>query len=87
MFIGNNTWGIMMHHLFIKWCLEEIYGLDFLSSNVVEIFEYVINPILCLLMPLGFSYVYDSYVDKINMWKKLSFSYLYKEEKYEKEIL
>lgn len=85
-FIGNNTWGIMMHHLFIKWCLGEIYGLGFLSSNVVEIFGYVINPILCLLMPLGFSYLYDSYVDKINIWKKLSFSYLYKEEKYEKEI-
>lgn len=85
-FIGNNTWSIMMHHLFIKWILVEIYSLGFLPSTVVAVCKYVINPILCLLIPLGFSYVYDNYVSKMNIWKKLSFSYLYKEEKNKEEI-
>ncbi len=79
-FIGNNTWGIMMHHLFIKWILEEMYSLGFLANDLVELCRYVVSPILCLVVPLGFSYVYDSYVNKINIWKKLNFSYLYKEK-------
>lgn len=63
--IGDNTWSIMMHHLFIKWCLSGIYDLKFVPKSVSIIGNYLINPILCIILPIAFAYLYDSVVNRL----------------------
>lgn len=58
-FIGNNTWSIMMHHLLVKWCLLKIYKLDFILEYIANIGNYLVSPILCILLPIGFAYLYE----------------------------
>lgn len=55
--IGDNTWGIMMHHLLVKWSLSKLYALNCVSDSVSVIGNYLISPILCLLLPIVFSYL------------------------------
>ncbi|MBQ8999068.1 MAG: acyltransferase family protein [Clostridium sp.] len=63
--IGENTWSIMMHHLLIKWCLIKIYKFNFIPQYVVNIGNYLISPILCILLPLGFSIMHKSISSKV----------------------
>lgn len=49
-FIGENTWSIMMHHLFVKWWLERFYE-DFGVSSAVG---YFVSPVVCVVAPLVF---------------------------------
>lgn len=64
-FIGNNTWSIMMHHLLVKWCLLKIYKIDFIPEYIVNIGNYLISPILCILLPIGFAYLYENILTNI----------------------
>lgn len=57
--IGDNTWSIMMHHLFVKWCLSKIYGSTFVPDSLSTIGNYLISPIACILLPLTFAYLYN----------------------------
>ena len=68
--IGNNTWSIMMHHLLIKWCLNGLYNLHFVSDNFMYFGKYFINPILCVLLPLSYKYLYDYIEGKYKSYKK-----------------
>ena len=68
--IGNNTWSIMMHHLLIKWCLNGVYNLHFVSDNFMYFGKYFINPILCVLLPLSYKYLYDYIESKYKSYKK-----------------
>lgn len=63
--IGANTWSIMMHHLLVKWCLSGIYDLSFVSDSFEKIGNYLISPILCILLPIAFSYLYEYRVNKL----------------------
>lgn len=58
-FIGENTWSIMMHHLLVKWVLKKLYVIVLIDLNVILFAEYVISPILCILLPLFFSFIYN----------------------------
>lgn len=62
--IGDNTWSIMMHHLFIKWCLSGIYDLNFVSDKFFEVGNYLISPILCILLPILFTYLSNSQLNR-----------------------
>lgn len=64
-FIGNNTWSIMIHHLLVKWCLLKIYKLDFIPEYIANIGNYLISPILCILLPIGFAYLYERILTNI----------------------
>ena len=68
--IGNNTWSIMMHHLLIKWFLNGLYNLHFVSDNFMYFGKYFINPILCVLLPLSYKYLYDYIEGKYKSYKK-----------------
>ena len=68
--IGNNTWSIMMHHLLIKWFLNGLYNLHFVSDNFMYFGKYFINPILCILLPLSYKYLYDYIESKYKNYKK-----------------
>lgn len=59
-FLGNNTWSIMMHHLLVKWSLDRIYDLSFMPNNFKLIGNYFISPLLCVLLPIGFVYLYKN---------------------------
>lgn len=63
--IGVNTWSIMMHHLLVKWCLSGIFDLSFIPDSFANIGRYFITPILCILLPIAFSYLYEYLVDKL----------------------
>lgn len=63
--IGNNTWSIMIHHLFIKWFLGEIYDLPFVPYSFLIIGNYLLSPILCVLLPILFTYLYDYILTKL----------------------
>lgn len=56
--IGENTWSIMMHHLLVKWCLVKIYNLSFMPNFIENIGTYFVSPVLCILIPIGFSRLY-----------------------------
>ena len=49
-FIGENTWSIMMHHLFVKWWLERFYEGFGVSGAV----GYFVSPVVCVVAPLVF---------------------------------
>lgn len=56
--IGENTWSIMMHHLFIKWSLNKIYNLSFIPESFMIFGNYFLTPILCIIIPISFSNFY-----------------------------
>lgn len=60
--IGDNTWAIMMHHLLVKWCLGGIYNSNFVNDSFSAVGNYLISPILCILLPIAFAYSYDSFI-------------------------
>lgn len=76
--IGENTWSIMMHHLLVKWCLLKIYNLSFMPDFAENIGTYFLSPVLCILIPIGFSELYKyitrrEYKDKYkNEYEKAS---------------
>ena len=49
-----------MHHLLVKWCLDRIYDLSFMPNNFKLIGNYFISPIFCVLLPIGFVYLYKN---------------------------
>lgn len=51
-FIGDNTWSIMMHHLFVKWCMGKILEVLSLPLFIVNLSNYLIIPVLCIALPL-----------------------------------
>lgn len=55
-FIGNNTWSIMMHHLFIKFLIRTFLNTKLINLNLYNILDYFITPILCLILPLALIY-------------------------------
>lgn len=55
--IGDNTWAIMMHHLLVKWSLSKLYALDCVPDSLAVIGNYLISPVLCILLPIVFSYL------------------------------
>ena len=59
-----------MHHLLIKWCLNGVYNLNFVSDNFMYFGKYFINPILCILLPLSYKYLYDYIESKYKNYKK-----------------
>lgn len=59
-FLRNNTWSIMMHHLLVKWSLDRIYDLSFMPNNFKLIGNYFISHLLCILLPIGFVYLYKN---------------------------
>lgn len=61
--IGDNTWSIMMHHLLVKWSLGKIYDMAFMPDDLVPIAEYLITPILCVLLPLLFVRLYQHFIN------------------------
>ena len=63
--IGDNTWSIMMHHLLIKWCLSGIYDLKILPNSLSVAGNYLISPILCIILPIVFAYLYDSLLSSL----------------------
>lgn len=64
-FVGNNTWSIMIHHLFIKWILTQFANTGILG-NYRELFDYFISPIICLVLPLVFAYLCSHIIFKDN---------------------
>lgn len=54
-----------MHHLLVKWCLLKIYKIDFIPEYIVNIGNYLISPILCILLPIGFAYLYENILTNI----------------------
>ena len=69
--IGNYTWSIMMHHLLVKWCLNGIYNFSFMPNNFKTFGNYLISPILCILLPILFAYVYEYIINKFKNKKNL----------------
>lgn len=63
--IGDNTWSIMTHHLFIKWCLSEIYKFKFIPNYLVEVGDYFVSPLLCIILPIIFAYAYNNITSRL----------------------
>ncbi|MGM9533670.1 MAG: acyltransferase family protein [Intestinibacter sp.] len=61
--IGDNTWSIMMHHLLVKWSLGKIYDMRFMPDALVPIADYLITPVLCVLLPLLFVLLYRRFIN------------------------
>lgn len=71
--IGNNTWSIMMHHLLVKWSLNKIYNMYEISGTLKVCLNYMITPILCIVLPLVFSIMWSFIMNecKVNRNDKL----------------
>lgn len=63
--IGDNTWSIMMHHLLVKWVLSRIYSLSIITKSFLNISNYFISPILCIVLPISFKYLYEYIISKL----------------------
>lgn len=59
--IGDNTWSIMMHHLLVKWSLGKIFDMGFMPEALVSLSNYVVTPVLCVLLPLIFARLYQRF--------------------------
>lgn len=63
--VGENTWGIMMHHLLVKWLLGKIYALHIIPKWLSTVGNYLISPILCIALPVFFSIAYRKFSSKV----------------------
>ncbi|TQQ84420.1 hypothetical protein EXD82_06340 [Peptacetobacter hominis] len=62
-FIGDNTWSVMIHHLLVKWTITQMIDAGMFSGYEFVV-TYFVTPILCLLLPLRFVYVCKIYRER-----------------------
>ena len=67
-FTGDNTWSVMIHHLFIKWLITLSIDAGIWGSATFFV-SYVARPVLCLALPLIFVFICNKVNDKRNKIK------------------
>lgn len=58
--LGNNTWSIMMHHMFINL----LYNLTLRKLHLIA-FDYIVLPLLATILPILWSIFYSNTIKKL----------------------